>query len=249
MSDFKEFFSKNAESYARSSSHKSGADLESLIKSLGLKPGMKALDLATGTGFTAVALAREVSKVVAYDGTREMLDQAEKLAREENLENMEFVMGDVMALPFENSTFDVATCRRAAHHFTDMKKFLSEVFRVLKPGGKLGVSDMLRPENDGADIFNALERVRDSSHVGAIRSSTWKELLTEAGFQVDSMTVSDELYTVERWLSPVAMDSPQGKEVHKIISSNDKATLLDGNINGEEQTILKQRIILVASKQ
>lgn len=248
MSDFKEFFSQNAESYAKSSSHKSGADLEVLVKSLGLEPGMKAIDLAAGTGFTAAALAREVSKVVAYDGTVEMLEQAGKLAQEENLDNIELVVGDVMDLPFENSTFDVATCRRAAHHFTDMKKFLSEVFRILKPGGKLGVSDMLRPENDEADIFNELERVRDSSHVGAIRTSTWEELLTEAGFQVESMEVSDELYTVERWLSPVATDSPQGMQVKEIIRSHDKGTISDGNINGEGQTILKQRIILVARK-
>ncbi len=248
MSDFKDFFSRNAESYARSSSHKSGSDLEVLIGNLGLEAGMEAIDLATGTGFTAAALAKGVSRVVAYDGTVEMLDLARKLALEEKLENIEFVTGNVMDLPFDNDSFDIATCRRAAHHFTDMKKFLSEVFRVLRPGGKLGVSDMLRPENDNEDIFNELERVRDSSHVGAICSSTWKVLLTEAGFRVDSMIVTDELYTVERWLSPVSMDSEQGREVLEIIGSRDKSALHDANINEEKQTILKQRIILIAGK-
>lgn len=248
MSDFRDFFSKNAESYAKSTSHKSGADLGVLIENLGLNSKMEAVDLATGTGFTAAALAKHVSRVVAYDATPEMLNQAKKLAAEEGYSNIEFETGDVMDMPFSDSTFDVATCRRAAHHFTDMKKFLSEVYRVLKPGGKLGVADMLRPENDEADIFNSLERVRDNSHVGAISVSTWRELLVGAGFEVEALSTSDELYTLEKWLSPVRMDSEQGKEIQKIIKAKDEELLKDGNVDKNKSTILKQRIVVIARK-
>lgn len=248
MSDFKEFFSKNAESYSKSTSHKSGADLGVLIESLSLNEDMKAIDLATGTGFTAVALAVEVSNVVAYDATKEMLDQARKLAAEKNLTNIEFEIGDVMDLSFPNGSFDIATCRRAAHHFTDMRRFISEVYRVLKSGGKLGVSDMLRPEADDADIFNEMERVRDKSHIGAIRVSTWRELLTEVGFEIEKIETTDELYALERWLSPVTMESEEGREVQDIVRTRDPELLKDANIDGEKQTILKQRIVVVAKK-
>lgn len=249
MSDFKDFFSRNAESYAKSTSHKSGKDLSLLIEGLRLNRSMKAIDLATGTGFTAAVLAETASSVVAYDATPEMLEQARKLMDEEKLTNVEFETGDVMQTPFEDGTFDVATCRRAAHHFTDMIKFLTEVHRILKPGGKLGIADMLRPEKDDADIFNKLERVRDNSHVGAIKVSAWRKILEDTGFQIENLTTSDELYTVERWLSPVEMDSDQGNEVRRIINELDDLVLKDGNVDRKEQTILKERIVLVARKE
>lgn len=248
MSDFRDFFSKNAESYAKSVSHKKGADLNVLLDNLNLNSSMKAVDLATGTGFTAVALADRVSEVVAYDATPEMLNEARKLSEEMKLDNLQFITGDVMEMPFEDNSFEIATCRRAAHHFTDMNKFLSEVYRILKPGGKLGVSDMIRPEKDSENIFNTLEIVRDSSHIGALTIPTWKEILADAGLEVESMVTSEELYTLEKWLSPITMESKQGIEVQDIINTTDSNVLRNGNVDKEKQTILKQRVILVAKK-
>ena len=146
MSDFKEFFSKNADSYANSQSHKKGEDLIQLIQALNPVVSDTAIDLASGTGFTAMELASRVSKVVAFDGTREMLEKAKALASERGIGNIEYVLGDVSELPYPESTFDIITCRRAAHHFTDKKKFLSELFRTLKKGGRMGLVDMAVPE-------------------------------------------------------------------------------------------------------
>lgn len=249
MSDFRDFFSKNAEAYSKSASHKTGADLGILVDYLEPGSGMQALDLATGTGFTAAALAEKVSRAVAYDATQEMLDQARKLAQEKGLTNIEFRIGDVMDLKFEDNSFDIITCRRAAHHFTDMKRFLSEALRVLKPGGKLGIADMARPETDDSNIFNKLEIIRDNSHVGALKVSTWKEILAEAGFSIDKLWTSDELYTLERWLSPVSMESEAGKDVIELVNTTDEAILKNGNVDRKEQTILKPRIVIVAVKK
>ncbi len=249
MSDFRDFFSKNAEAYSKSVSHKTGADLGILLDFLEPKAGMNALDLATGTGFTAAALAEKVSSVVAYDATQEMLDQARKLSHEKNLTNIEFQIGDVMDLKFKDNSFDIITCRRAAHHFTDMKKFLSEAKRVLKPGGKLGIADMARPETDDSNIFNKLEIIRDNSHIGALKVSSWKEILTEAGFSIDKLWTADELYTLERWLSPVSLDSDAGNKIKELLDSTDEKILKDGNVDRKEQTILKPRIVMVAVKK
>ena len=85
MSDFRDFFSKNAESFAKSLSHRSGEDLAILIEHIKPAAGETALDLAAGTGFTSLALAKKVSRAVAYDGTPEMLEHAKTLAREEGI--------------------------------------------------------------------------------------------------------------------------------------------------------------------
>lgn len=248
MSDFKEFFSKNAGAYAQSESHRSGTDLSLLMNSMHLAGSMVALDLASGTGFTAMALAEHVSRVVAFDGTPEMLEQAKKLASEKGISNIEYSVGDVANLPFPDNSFDIVTCRRAAHHFTDKPRFLSEAFRVLKPGGKLGLVDMARPETDKDDIFNSLERIRDASHVGAEKVSSWEFMLAEAGFLLEEKNPSVELYTIRRWLSPVPMESRQGEDVLKLIESTDRMLLKAANVDYKDLTILKPRIGIIAMK-
>ena len=248
MSDFKEFFSKNADSYANSQSHKKGEDLNQLIQALNPVVSDTAIDLASGTGFTAMELASRVSKVVAFDGTREMLEKAKALASERGIGNIEYVLGDVSELPYQESTFDIITCRRAAHHFTDKKKFLSESFRTLKKGGRLGLVDMAVPESDKHNVFNHIEIIRDHSHIAAEKVETWKKLIKESGFNLSKVLTSSEEYTVEKWLSPVKMDSPEGIELQHYLKDTPEELLLNGNINREEGTILKERFVIVAEK-
>ncbi len=248
MSDFKEFFSKNADSYANSESHKKGGDLLQLVTEITPSRTDVAIDLASGTGFTAVGLSPHVSRVVAFDGTKEMLDKARALAEENGIENIEFAIGDVMQLPYGDNTFDVATCRRAAHHFTDKKKFLAETFRVLKKGGRIGLVDMAVPESDQDNVFNHIEIIRDPSHVAAEKVETWKTLMKYAGFKLLKTLTSEEEYTVEKWLSPVKMDSNEGRELQRYLTVTPEEKLLNGNINRKKGTILKERFVIIAEK-
>lgn len=249
MSDYKDFFSKNADAYANSASHRSGNDLATVIEHLALKDDFVAIDLASGTGFTAMALAEHVKKVVAYDGTPEMLREAKRLAEEKNLTNMEYVVGDVANLPFPDNSFDIATCRRAAHHFTDKQKFFSEAYRVLKSGGKLGLVDMSRPSGDDADLFNSIERIRDSSHVAAERESEWMRLAENAGFRIAEKISSEELFPFEKWLSPVSMESESAREILTLLRNTDSGTLKSANVDPESLAVLKPRITLIAIKE
>lgn len=248
MSDFKEFFSKNADSYVKSISHKKGEDLGQLIQAIRPSFTEVALDLASGTGFTAMELAPLVSKVLAFDGTKEMLDRARDIAKENGIGNIEFDIGDVSELPYPDSTFDIVTCRRAAHHFTDKKRFLSEAFRVLKKGGRLGLVDMAVPESDNHNIFNHIEIIRDPSHIAAEKIETWKQLIEYAGFRLSDVMLSREEYPVDKWLSPVKMDSPEGVELQRYLSDSPEELLLKGNINREKGTILKERFVIIAEK-
>lgn len=249
MSDYKDFFSKNADAYAHSSSHRSGSDLSTVIEHLNLKKDFEAIDLASGTGFTAFALAEHVKRVVAYDGTPEMLEKAKALAQEKNLNNLEYVVGDVANLPFPNNTFDIAACRRAAHHFLDKQKFFSEAYRVLKPGGKLGFVDMSRPKNDDMDLFNTIEKIRDHSHAAAEKESDWIGFAEKAGFKISEVITSEELFTFEKWLSPVSMDSEDAMQIISLLNSTDSNHLKAANIDPENHAVLKPRISLIAVKE
>ncbi|MDN4595404.1 class I SAM-dependent methyltransferase [Polycladomyces subterraneus] len=91
-------------------------------------------------------------------------------------------MGDAENLPFEEASFDLVTCRFAAHHFPDLKKAVGEIARVLKPGGIFLLVDHYAPEETELDVFvNQLNRLRDPSHVRESSLSEWQDLLTQHG--------------------------------------------------------------------
>lgn len=246
--DVKEFFGKNAEKYANSKSHAKGKDLEILMTLLEPGNGSYAIDLAAGTGFTAMALAKKVEHVVAYDLTSEMLEEARKLAKKEGAGNVEFRNGDVIDLPFEENYFDIATCRRAAHHFKDKMAFLLEVKRVLKNGGKLGLVDMAAPENDPKGLFNRLERIRDSSHVRAESVSTWKALVKESGLKEAKVEIMEERIGLTNWLYPIAADSEEGRKCRELIDANLEDFSKAVEYDPKDDSFIKRRFILVAEK-
>jgi ubiquinone/menaquinone biosynthesis C-methylase UbiE len=245
-----QFFARHAEGYSKSKSHAHGADLAALIEGLRLKKTDVALDAATGTGFTAVSMARLVSHVTGIDVTSEMLEQARLLARKEGIQNAEFELGDALGTKFGDSSFDVVTTRRAAHHFKDVHKFLSEAKRILRPSGRLGVVDMSPPE--GTEAFsNEIEKLRDSSHAEAFTAGAWKSMLSEAGFRVVFSGVLEEPVTFEGWLYPVEAGGKEEESVRRAWTtapSNVKlllrASFEDGTIRGWT----KSRVVLVASK-
>lgn len=189
-------FGANAANYLTSTVHAKGASLGRLVELV--RPGKDwiALDVATGAGHTAAAFAPHVARVVASDLTPEMLQQAQKLAAEKGFANMETAIADAESLPFDDQSFDLVTCRIAPHHFPDVSLFLSEVQRVLKPGGVFALVDNVSPDpettpgfskaelRDAAIAYNAFEKVRDPSHGRALPTAEWLELIEDAGLKL-----------------------------------------------------------------
>ena len=108
-----------------------------------LASGMRVLDAGCGPGTVTAGLARAVapSEVVGLDAAPEVLEHARAHAREERVENVSFVVGDVYQLEFADSEFDVVYANQLLQHLADPVHALREMRRVLKPGGLLAVRD------------------------------------------------------------------------------------------------------------
>lgn len=157
----------------------------------------RVLDVGTGTGNTAFAIAPAVAWVTGIDLTPEMLKAAERVRKERGFANVTFETGDVHDLPYPDGAFDLVLCRRAAHHFSDINRAIAEMRRVLKPTGRLVVDDRSVPEDDAIDaLMQQLDTLHDPSHVRQYRPSEWRQLL-ERGFTIETV----ETYTQHRPLS------------------------------------------------
>jgi ubiquinone/menaquinone biosynthesis C-methylase UbiE/ribonuclease HI len=206
-------FAPVAEGYVTSPVHASGEDLARITALAAAGPHEIALDIATGGGHTALALAKVVPKVIATDITQEMLAAAEKHLRSRGVTNVEYRLADAHALPFENASFDIVTCRTAPHHFPHPVKFVREVRRVLRPGGKFLLEDSVVPGGDAGDFLNRVETIRDPSHVRSLTVDEWWRMLVEAGFRVEELQTFGKRHELVEWLDRMQTSPDIQKEV------------------------------------
>lgn len=144
-----------------------------------------AVDIGTGAGFTAFAMAEVSERVIASDITQPMLRQAGRISGERGLPNVGLVQNAAEALPFADGSLDLITSRKAAHHFRDFEAALDEAQRALRPGGSLVMADTVAPEDDAlARWQNDVELRRDFSHVEDRKVSVIRQMLADRGFEV-----------------------------------------------------------------
>lgn len=150
------------------------------------------LDVATGTGFTALAFAPHVRSVVGLDVSSGMLEQASRKAQAAGLTNVEFREGAAESLPFSDSSFDIVTCRIAAHHFLSVTEFVREAARVLRSGGRFVLADTSVPDDEPeADAWqNAVEKLRDPSHIRNCTPREWRGFVEAAGLEVNEVSMT-----------------------------------------------------------
>lgn len=177
-------FAASGDAYVVSTTHAGGSDLDRLIEVVAPEPEERALDIATGGGHVALALAPRMREVVASDLTPEMLATAERFLTARGVGNARFALADAEALPFAGGAFDIVTCRIAPHHFPRPERFVAEVARVLAPGGRFGMVDSTVPVGPLGAIYNAFERARDGSHVRSLTVAEWSEQIVGAGLRL-----------------------------------------------------------------
>ena len=176
-------FGATARAYLESAVHAKGADLDRLTALARDMNQPQALDLGCGAGHAGFALASGGARVTAYDLTAEMLSVVEEEARRRGLHTIRTRQGPAERMPFADAAFDLVVTRYSAHHWIDLPAALREAARVLKPNGVLVVIDVLAPESPLLDtILQAIEILRDLSHVRDYRRSEWQAMLQAAGF-------------------------------------------------------------------
>ncbi|HEX7982980.1 MAG TPA: class I SAM-dependent methyltransferase [Duganella sp.] len=177
-------FGPTASAYLTSAVHAQGADLASLRElAAGLGTPL-VLDLGCGAGHASFAVAPVARSVTAFDLLPEMLAVVAGAAQDRGLHNITTEQGDVASLPFADASFCMVVTRFSAHHWFDVPAALREVKRVLKPDGLLVVIDITAPETPLHDTtLQAVELLRDGSHVRDHRPSEWTAMLRSAGFR------------------------------------------------------------------
>lgn len=244
--DVRDFFSRHAAGYTKSQSHARGKDLGMLTELLHPGPADRLVDIAAGTGHTALHLRPLIAEAVLVDLTPAMLAEAQKLADERGL-TIGTLVADAVHVPFDAGSFTLATCRRAAHHFPDIPGFLAEAWRLLAPGGRLGIVDMTAPDA-AIGLVNRIERLRDSSHATALSPEQWRSAVESAGFQVEALEIEREDYDLQRWLSPVPVDEVDLEAVEAVLRGASTAERDALAIRDETDGVhfTKSRAVLVA---
>jgi ubiquinone/menaquinone biosynthesis C-methylase UbiE len=248
-------FGPVADRYTTSPTHANPEALAGLVALAQPRPGDQVLDVATGAGHMALALAPYVAEVIAYDLTAAMLDEVNRNAARRGLRNITTLQGAAECLPFEAGRFDIVTVRIASHHFADIEQAVREMSRVVKRGGRGVVVDTTVPEDDVLDEeINAIEKLRDPSHVRNYRPSEWRSMLEAAGLTVTLSettmgTTGDEL-DFESWTSRMRTPAPAVAELTRRFRTASAALrhALDIQVRDARITFRLPRVTLVALK-
>ncbi len=200
-------FDPRAEAYVASVTHATGEDLEWLAGYAAERKPARALDLGCGGGHVSFHLAPAGGTVVAYDPSAEMLAAVAREAARRGLINIETEQGMGEALPFADASFDLVASRYSAHHWRDFAQVLREARRVVKRDGVAIFMDTVAPTEALWDTnLQAMELLRDPSHVRNYTEAQWRAALTEAGFKPGAATLRrlrlDFTSWVERMRTP-----------------------------------------------
>jgi arsenite methyltransferase len=150
-----------------------------------LKPGEIVLDLGSGGGIDVLLSARRVApggKAYGLDMTDEMLDLARKNQKKSGVDNVEFLKGEIENIPLPENSIDVILSNCVINLSSDKDRVLREAFRVLKPGGRLAVSDVVTSGEIPSVIRQSL-LLWAGCIAGALEENEYRDKLTAAGFE------------------------------------------------------------------
>ncbi|MCX5669189.1 MAG: arsenite methyltransferase [Candidatus Omnitrophica bacterium] len=163
-----------------------------------LKEGDVALDLGSGAGFDAFLAAQRVGKtgrVIGVDMTPEMIEKAQVNAKKGNYTNVEFRFGEIEKLPVDNSSIDVIISNCVINLSPDKEQVFKEAFRVLKPSGRLMVSDLVLVK-DLPDTIKESVEAYVGCLAGAIEKDEYLKFIEKVGFQ-EVKIISQSNYPVD----------------------------------------------------
>ncbi|MBW8741452.1 MAG: class I SAM-dependent methyltransferase [Gaiellaceae bacterium] len=189
-------WSSRAQAFRESPTHREGPDLDLMIEMCEPAAGVKVLDVATGGGHVARRLKEEGCTVVTVDPAPGM--RPDVVARAEHL-------------PFEDGSFDVVACRIAPHHFQDIHAAVTEMARVSQR--LLVIEDNLFVDEQVEEA----EQLRDPTHVRCYSEDEWKQMLTDAGLEVERAELLERRRDVDDWLARVETPPADAARVKELL--------------------------------
>jgi ubiquinone/menaquinone biosynthesis C-methylase UbiE len=205
-------WSERAEGYRESQAHRSGRDLELFAE---WATGQTVLDVATGGGHVARRLREAGYTVVTCDPAPGM--KADVLCHAEHL-------------PFADGSFDVVTCRVAAHHFEDVAAAVGEMARV--SGELVLIADNLFVDEAGEKA----DRLRDPTHVRNYSEGEWRELFAGSGLELEQFEREEKWVQLEPWLERAGCTGDEAARVRELLAER----IEDGKL-GLDRGIFKAR--------
>ncbi len=210
-------YAPRAADYVTSIVHASGPDLDQIADFMAGQTEAVVLDLGCGGGHVSFAAAPHVGKMVAVDVTPEMLAQVAREAAARGLHNIETCHAAAENLPFAAASFDAVLCRFSAHHWQDLAAGLREARRVLKPGGMALIIDTVAPDQAVWDThLQALELLRDASHVRNYTVSQWVAALAQAGFSLRGFTLRTLRMVFCTWVARTQTPPPMQAAIRQL---------------------------------
>jgi ubiquinone/menaquinone biosynthesis C-methylase UbiE len=242
-------FGAAAADYAASPVHAAGPSLARLVEFIETKPTWRVLDIATGAGHTALAFAPKVAKVTASDITPEMLAETRRLAKERRLSNVVATRASADDLPFPDTSYNLVTCRLAAHHFDDPAGFVSEAARVLIPGGIFALVDNIAPEDDALAVrYNAFEKLRDPSHGRCLSLDEWRGIVSEAVLTSTESEVMDQDIVFNLWVARMRCAPSTVARLKEMLGAEPLRALLRPRETEDGLTFTLREAIVLAKK-
>lgn len=195
-------FTKTAEVFGDYAVAERVAEAELLARLVNAGPADLAVDLAAGPGTLALRFAKHVRWICALDFTPAILARARHKAAEEGLlEKFGFALGDAQALPFADGSLDLAVTSYSLHHISDPARVVREMARVVKRGGRVGLIDIVVPEDPKIRALNhRIEYIRDHSHSRSLTQPEFASMFAAAGLRITATEYREHPRVFEHWM-------------------------------------------------
>jgi SAM-dependent methyltransferase len=208
---------ERAEAYRTSVTHATGDDLDAVVELCNPHEGLTVLDVATGGGHVARRLREQGATVVTSDASPGM--QPDVVTRAEHL-------------PFEHGSFDVVVTRIAAHHFDNIGEAVGEMARV--SNRVVVIEDMLYRTEEEQEA----EKLRDPTHVRSLSADEWRDLLVDAGLEIEQELYFSKVHEFDEWLARTGCEGADAERVRELLVPY---TSEDGRSWSNDYIVLKAR--------
>ena len=185
-------FTRQATPFANAAAMRDEDALKLLVEFSGAGADDTVLDVACGPGLVVSAFAKHCRHATGIDLTPAMIDKAREHAAALALTNVDWLVGNVLPLPFPDRSFSLVVSRFAFHHFPDPLAVLREMVRVCVRPGRIVVVDIAASDDPArAAALNRMEKLRDPSHTRALQLAELRHLFAEAGLPAPRETYYD----------------------------------------------------------